>query len=179
MTLGTRIPVRAGKASPYANREDFGKLFIEDLNGLYQLSFLLTGDHKKAEECFVAGIEDCANENRVFKEWARSWAKRTIIRNAIRTLRPRPGHSGWSPTAGIPYYSRQSSASDQPLDAFAVLGLKDFERFVVIMSVLEHYSLHDCALLLGCTTSEVREARARALENLAAARQPVALTAEP
>ena len=60
------------------------------MNGLYQLSFLLTGDHEKAEKCLVAGIEDCVKENRVFREWARSWAKRIIVENAIRELKPRP-----------------------------------------------------------------------------------------
>jgi DNA-directed RNA polymerase specialized sigma24 family protein len=49
----------------------------------------------------------------------------------------------------------------------AVLGLEDFERFVFIMSVLEHYSEHDCALLLGCSVREIREGRTRALKELA------------
>jgi len=43
----------------YATREEFIKILDEDMNGLYQLSFLLTGDHQTAERCFVAGIEDC------------------------------------------------------------------------------------------------------------------------
>ena len=72
----------------YATREDFCKIFDEDLNGLYQLSLLLTGDHQKAKRCVVSGIEDYANENRVFREWARAWAKRVIAENAIRELNP-------------------------------------------------------------------------------------------
>ena len=48
----------------------------------------------------------------------------------------------------------------------AVLNLEDFERFVFIMSVLEHYSDHDCALLFGCSVREILEARARALREL-------------
>jgi len=48
----------------------------------------------------------------------------------------------------------------------AVLDLEDFERFVFVMSVLEHYSEHDCGLLLGCSVREVREARSRALKEL-------------
>ena len=43
---------------------------------------------------------------------------------------------------------------------------EDFERFVFTMSVLEHYSEHDCALLLGRSVPEVREARTRALHAL-------------
>ena len=62
----------------YATCEEFLKIFDQDMNGLYQLSFLLTGDHQKGERCFVAGIEDCVKENRVFREWARAWAKRVI-----------------------------------------------------------------------------------------------------
>ena len=73
---------RRNEPNPYATREDFIKVFHEDMKGLYQLSFLLTGDHERAEKCFVAGIEDCVGENRVFREWARSWAKRIIIEKA-------------------------------------------------------------------------------------------------
>jgi hypothetical protein len=51
----------------YATRQEFLKIFHADMNGLYQLSFLLTGDHQKAERCFVASIDDCAKENRVFR----------------------------------------------------------------------------------------------------------------
>ena len=54
-------------------------------------------------------------------------------------------------------------------DIFAlegVLNLEDFERFVFIMFILEHYSDYDCALLLGCSVREILEARARALREL-------------
>jgi len=46
------------------------------------------------------------------------------------------------------------------------LSLEDFERFVFIMSVLEHFSDHDCALLLDCSVREILESRARALREL-------------
>ena len=48
----------------YASCEDFRRIFEKDLHGLYQLAFLLTGDHQKAERCFVAGLEDCVKESR-------------------------------------------------------------------------------------------------------------------
>jgi DNA-directed RNA polymerase specialized sigma24 family protein len=47
------------------------------------------------------------------------------------------------------------------------LRLADFERFVFVMSVLEHYSEQDCALLLRCSAREVREGRTRSLKELA------------
>ena len=44
----------------YANNAEFQKVFKENMDGMYLLSFLLTTDHAKAEECFVSGLEDCA-----------------------------------------------------------------------------------------------------------------------
>jgi len=167
MTERDHIQVREEQANRYASREDFQTIFSEHLNELYQLSFLLTRDPARAERCLVSGIEDCVTENRVFREWARSWAKRTIVQNAIRELKPRPSHSN-SPLSGavFPDINQLSSGLGGHFAMDAVLGLDDFERFVFVMSVLEHYSEHDCGLLLGCSVREVREARSRALKEL-------------
>ena len=70
--------------------QDFCRIFEKNMNSLYLLSFLLTADRRMAEECFVRGLEDSARSNRVFKEWADSWARRTIIHNAIQMIRPAP-----------------------------------------------------------------------------------------
>jgi hypothetical protein len=90
MTEQGHIQVREEQANQYASREDFHTIFSEHLTELYQLSFLLTRDPARAERCLVSGIEDCVTENRVFREWARSWAKRTIVQNAIRLPQDRP-----------------------------------------------------------------------------------------
>jgi len=152
----------------YATREEFRKIFDEDMNGLYQLSFLLTGDHQKAECCFVAGIDDCAKENRVFREWARAWAKRVIVEKAIRELHPRWSYSNSSALDRAVFsHNQQSSGPSGHFDVDAVLGLSDFERFVFVLCVLEHYREHECALLIGCSASRVRDACTRAIEELA------------
>src|ERR1700721_1511828 len=99
MTKKTSKQVREHEGSLYASHEDFHTIFNEDLKKLYQLSLLLTLDPAKAERGLVRGLEDCVSGNRVFPEWARSWAKRTTVQNAIRELKPRPGtpiHSVWS-----------------------------------------------------------------------------------
>ena len=99
MTERTHIQVREEEANLYASREDFDTIFNEDLKERYQLSFLLTRDPAMAERCRVDGLEDCVTGSRVFREWARSWAKRTIVQNAIRELNPRPSQSN-SPLSG-------------------------------------------------------------------------------
>ena len=68
MTEQAHSSMRKKDESRYATCRDFLKIFDEDMPDLYQLSFLLTGDHQKGQRCFVAGIEDCAKENRVFRE---------------------------------------------------------------------------------------------------------------
>ena len=168
MTEQAHSAVRGNGENPYASCQDFLKIFDEDMHGLYQLSFFLTGDHQKAERCFVAGLEDCVKESRVFREWARAWAKRVIVENAIRELHPRPNHlnsSAFLPT--IFPFNQQSSGPIGHFDTDAVSGLADFERFVFVLSVLERYREHECARLLGCSASEVREARTLAIEELA------------
>jgi hypothetical protein len=168
MTKGTRIQVREPEGSLYASHEDFHTIFNEDLKELYQLSFLLTRDPVKAERCLISGLEDCVSGNRVFREWAHSWVMRTIVQNAIRELKPRPSqsnsHLSGAMFSGIDEHSRGPGGH---FEIDAVLRLADFDRFVFVMSVLEHYSEHDCALLLGCSARDILEGRTRALKELA------------
>jgi len=165
-----RTRISESAENQYATDEDFLRIFDEDLNPLYQLSFLLTGDHQKGEACFVAGIERCANENRVFRQWARAWTKRVIVQNAIRELRPRRS-SNPSSLRSVFSHNQQSSSPSRHFDADGVLRLADFERFVFVMCVLEHYRESECALLLGCSASQVREACTRAIQALASTGQ--------
>jgi hypothetical protein len=165
--------IRKIESGPYATREDFINVFREGMSGFYRLSFLLTGDHEKAKRCLVAGVEDCVKENRVFREWARSWAKRIIVQNAIRELKPRPNLRRSSPVATVFPQNPASSGYDEHFDVDALLALEDFERFVFVMTVLENYSHYECALLLGCSVFEIREGRVHALEELASRGQAV------
>jgi hypothetical protein len=76
MTKGTLMQVREHEGSLYASHEDFHTIFNEDPKELYQLSLPLTLDPAKAERW---GLEDCVSGNRVFREWARPWAKRPTV----------------------------------------------------------------------------------------------------
>jgi hypothetical protein len=121
----------------------------------------------------VAGLEESVSSNRVFKEWARSWAKRVIIQNAIRELKPFPPIAGSSSSVAL-YPTGEPLNQDQHFELDRLLGSGDFDRFVFVISVLEHYSDHDCAMLLGCSPRQVAEARVRGFEQLAAALRSIA-----
>jgi hypothetical protein len=148
--------------SPYATKADFCRIFQKDMNRLYFLSFLLTGDHSVAEQCFVGGLHMSHEGNPVFKEWAESWARRAIIRNAIRMIRPRPTEASISAAAG----RTTGDTATEPAEIAAVVDLPAFERFAFVMSVLERYSDQECSLLLNCTRGEVSAARTRALQQM-------------
>jgi DNA-directed RNA polymerase specialized sigma24 family protein len=150
------------QASQYAGIEDFRRLFTEKMNSLYWLAFLLTADREKAQQSFVAGFEDSVQSNRVFRSWAHSWAKRTIVHNAIHALKPRPGVAS-ATHASIHEFALQFAGD---FEFYRVLALEDFERFVFVMSVLERYSDQDCALLLDCLVQDIHEARSHALQQI-------------
>ena len=69
----------------YAKRADFCEVFEQDTKPLYLLAFLLTANHKEAEQCFVATIQEAFQAQAVFQEWARAWVKRCLIKNAIQS----------------------------------------------------------------------------------------------
>lgn len=102
MTEQAHIPVREHEPDLFASHEDFRTVFIENLKELYQLSFLLTCGHETTERCLVSGLEDCVTGNRVFRDWARLWAKRTMIQNAIRGLKLRPSQADLSASEAVP-----------------------------------------------------------------------------
>src|SRR5580700_7787974 len=165
MRQGIGVSINASPA--YATSDDFCQIFTEEMNSLYLLALLLTADPGKAEQCFVAGIGNSVEGNPVFREWSRSWAKRTIIQNAIRMIKPAQ--------------ERLTVANTEPVRLkieprlAAILELDALERFVFVMSVLEGYSHQDCSVLLESSRQTVVEARSRALKQLASVAEVVAM----
>jgi len=145
---------------PYAASTDFCKIFESQMDSLYLLSLLLTADEALAEKCFVQGLDDARNGNRVFRDWAESWARRTVIMNAIRAVRPSPENGT---THSI---SANVGNLDEIPQIRAVLDLPTFDRFVYVVCVLEGHSDRECALLFGCTRDAVVKARVRAFQVL-------------
>jgi hypothetical protein len=103
----------------------------------------------------------------VFQEWVDCWARHVIVRCAVRLIQPRPGDAAprmsafrRTDEANVPGASLQEGVFAR------VLALKDFERFSFVLSVLERYPDQSCAILLGVSRQEVREARGRAFDHL-------------
>jgi hypothetical protein len=137
------------------------------MDSMHLLSFLLTADQAKAEECFVSGLEDCVEGTYVFRDWAQSWARRTIIQNAIRMLVPRKNDSTVADAPSDAVSCSFGRTQDTDYAIARILRLEHFERFVFVMSVLERYSDQDCSVLLSCSRQDVGETRMRALLHVA------------
>jgi DNA-directed RNA polymerase specialized sigma24 family protein len=154
----------AVRGKEYATRKDFEQVFTESMSGLHLLAYLLTADKTKAEECFVAGLEDSINGNPVFREWARSWSRRSIIKRAISMIQPAPETGNLS----LEEPSKSQTAEPDGLTlAASVTSLAPFSRFVFVMAVLEGYSTVECALLLKTTRHRVVNASAEAIRYVA------------
>jgi hypothetical protein len=153
-----------GSKNAYAISDDYRRLFAEEAQSLHLLSLLLTADPEKTAQCIVSGLDECMDSNTVFQEWARSWVRRIIIRNAIRMISPHPGSSRSDVSLRDSSGERNHSRIVLQNSRFAgVLALEDFERFVYVLSVLEGYPDREIAVLMVISTREVQEARLRAL----------------
>src|SRR5271165_2976681 len=169
MNLRHTKAITEEKAAAYATADELRKLFAEQMDNLHLLAFLLTAEDEKAQQCIVSAIVECGNGTSVFRQWARAWARRTIIKNAIRIVAPRPNHCSQTPgplRSDIDFEAQTKHDTDPAI--LRLLRLEDFERFVTVMSVFEKYSDKDCSVLLDCTDQNIREARERALQNISA-----------
>lgn len=163
MQISMNCHLPNNRSGAYATEEDFRRIFSEEIRGLYLLSLLLTADHEKAEQCFVSGIERCSEGRDVFNEWARSWTRRIVVQNAIRMISPRT--KSIREMSVLPITCVRAHSEDQEF-LFAITRLPPFERFAFVMSTLERYSDLDCCAFLGCSRSELINARTHAMELL-------------
>jgi hypothetical protein len=146
----------------YATPADFCDVFKNDTKPLYLLAFLLTANHKESEQCFVSTIEGVFKEQAVFKEWARSWVRRRLMKYAIEIVSPVSARNGQRRDL----WSAEQRDKQRGYEIDTVTKLAPFERFVFVMSILERYSHWDCSLLLACSMNKVAQAQMRALRRL-------------
>jgi len=133
---------------------------IEEMQSQYLLSFLLTADHDKAEQCLVSAIGECREGIGVSMDWPRFWTRRAVIKHAIQLIMPAPEHAD-----DVSRISLKEPARWADNIPFApVLLLDAFERFVFVISILEGQSDEECAILLRCSRRDVMMARVLSLQ---------------
>jgi hypothetical protein len=153
------------RATPYPTVADYLRTFNEEMHSLYLLSFLLTADHDKAEQCLVSAMGECVEGIGAFMDRSHSWTRAVVLRNAIQMIKPVQEH-----TDCVTFFSLKRSAAPPENNPFAgILLLDAFERFVFVMAILEGQSDEECASLLRCSRSDVMMARLLALKQQSSA----------
>lgn len=148
---------RESVRSSYVPASIFCAIFQQDIKTLYSLALLLTADQEKAEQCFVAAFHECVEGADVFSGWERSWSRRAVVKQAIRIAKPRPADSDTVMSTSLLEHEHVPSR---------LIAMAPFDRFVFAMTVLEHFSVRECAALLSCMPSDVEKARVRSLQRL-------------
>ena len=152
------------KRCEYARKEEFVGVFDSERKGLQRLAILLTANSEAAKRCLSRAFQECIASTSVSKEWVVSWTRRMVIRNAISLVMGTGGRS-FVNTNDDADDGFVAFSPDDSLGAIAasesILDLPEFERFVFVICVLERYSIHDCALLLGKSPRDISEARQR------------------
>jgi hypothetical protein len=121
----------------------------------------------------VSGLDACVDGDFVFKAWARPWAKRMIVRNAVQIISPHSG-AARSTVFRSADKSRLAEIASEYGPFARVLALDDFERFVYVLSVLEGYPIQDCAALLGTSQQIIAETQVLTLKHVANSERMIA-----
>ena len=159
--MSAQVQIADETVTTCSTTTDCYRFFAEEMDSLYWLAFLLTADNNMAERCFVGGLGECVDQTHVSAERARSWARRAIIEDAIRIIRPVPENS-----ASECFVEAKSPTNVGVRNPFAfIVSLRAFERFVFVMSILEGHSDEDCQSLLRCTRQELVMARKSSLKH--------------
>lgn len=141
------------EAESYAAVHEFCTHFVMQLKSFYQLAFLLTGSSEGAQQAILGALDDCKSA-RVFKPWIGSWTRLAVIERALKVETD---------------FATKNFDEEGTAEQRAILRLGRFERFVFTLSVLEKYSVRDCAILLRMSKREISEARTRAIQAVSAA----------
>jgi len=157
-------PIFDDPLQEYAGATDYAEIFIDQMNCLYLLSFLLTADMQVAERCFSKALDEYVENTCGFMEWAKQDGRRAVLRHAVQMIRPAPKQAyDWS------FYGnarRLVSAAHHPFAA--ITSLSSFERCVFVMSVIEGLSQEECAALLNSSIEDVAIGREMVREIIAA-----------
>jgi hypothetical protein len=151
----------SSEQDPFATFEDFGQLFAKEMTKLFWLAMDLTADTDRAETCLILAMRDCFQKNSLAKHRVHTWARRMVIRNAMRLVLGIENEILCEAGLDFPLQPREFPI-DPLRDSVAIRNLSELDRLAFVICVVERYSILDCALLLRKAPQEVHDAIVRA-----------------
>ena len=157
------LPISDDPLHEYTGAAGCAEIFIDQMNGLYLLAFLVTADMQITDKCFSKALDEYLHNSCGFMDWAKHDGRRAVLRHAVQIIQPVPKRA--SGGAFLRNALTLRSAGHQPFAAIS--SLCAFERFVFVMSVIEDLSEAECAALLNCSVEDVTVGRELAREIIA------------
>lgn len=140
-----------GTQCEYGRAAQYGLTFIDQMNCLYLLAYLVTADRHIAEGCLMRALDEYVDGRIDFPGWSHKEGRRAVLREAIRIITPQPKQVYWW------IYGKEAHSSGaaayQPFAA--ITSLSAFERFVFVICTIEGFSEEETAGLLNCTLQDV------------------------
>ncbi len=153
-------------ARSYATDDDFRQLFATKITEFLRLALQLTADAEKAERCLILAMRDSFDKSNISVNFAQVWARRMVIRNAIRLVLGIDNDIACDTEAEF-HLQPRAYRIEEPRESIAVLDMAEFDRMVFVICVLERLSIMDCALLLRRSPKDVNDAMVRATNHVA------------
>ena len=126
-----------------------------DAGRMYWLALVLTDDEKLATSLTREHIAELVAGNPVFVRWTERWSRRMIIKSCIAAKQAelaadQSNNDSWDAAAAEIEISNAQPLHELQIDSIqrSVRSLPLLPRFLLVMNVLEGYSLYDAALLL-------------------------------
>jgi hypothetical protein len=139
-----------GKATPV----EYWELISAEMNTLYLLSFMLTADKEKAEQCLDQTLDDFVEGHEDFVDWARTRGRDAALKHASGLMKP-----GAEATQVEMDFRDGLPCPDGSHMFGAIASLPTFERFVFVMTRIYGQSDTECARHFVTTRREVSIAR--------------------
>jgi hypothetical protein len=122
-----------------------------------QLSLQLTAYANRAERCLALAMKDCFGTGAIHKGFARTWARRIVIKHAIQLVLGINNEFAGDGEAEF-HLTPSRYPIEELRESVAILALPNFDRLALVICVLERLSILDCALLLRKSPKDVNAA---------------------
>lgn len=169
MTCALHFPSdrrKANETRSYATDDDFEQLFVAEITDFFRLSLQLTATAQKAHRCLIHAMRDCFGKSTISRGFARVWARRMIMRNAIRLVLGIDNDTA-SETESELHLQPSKYRIVELQESVAILELSDFDRLAFVICVLERLLILDCALLMRSSPNDVNAAIIRVTNRIA------------
>jgi hypothetical protein len=139
------------------NATELRRALDDSAEELLWMAEVMAGNRQTGEQCLHEAIDLAETAGYIGREWIDSWVKRLLVQvvlkrisGEIRQLLPPDRVQGAMMPArtGVSACDRQKFPAIPPQKIIA--SLNALERACLILHAHLRYSVHDCALLLGC-----------------------------